>query len=193
MKSKLTLGLMLAVILLISLIFVNAVSDEDIKNVLKKSLLEYFENPNKTTLTLPETKDIMHFYLTTPKGQPNVDLSPTGISSRQSIQSIFSKALSNFEGRAQESAQLPPIASEINSLNKGLRHLDSVPSGVEAPAQSSPSVSSSAASGAEAATSGATPQSSAAVSPNPMEEFNSLLNSMGQGISNVGSIPTQVK
>ena len=121
MKSKLTLGLMLAVILLISLIFVNAVSDEDIKNVLKKSLLEYFENPNKTTLTLPETKDILHFYLTTPKGQPNVDLSPTGISSRQSIQSIFSKALSNFEGRAQESAQLPPIASEINSLNKGLK------------------------------------------------------------------------
>lgn len=88
-------------ILLNSIFLVQAVSDEDVKIVLKKALFEYFENPNSTTLTLPETKDVMNFYLTTPKGQDNVDLSQTGSSSGKSIQTIFSKALINYTERNQ--------------------------------------------------------------------------------------------
>jgi len=95
MKNKIIYGLFLMIVLINSIFLVYAVSDEDVKNVLKRSLLEYFENPADINLDLQETKDILNFYLTIPKGQDSVDLSQTGSNSGKKIEEIFSKALTS--------------------------------------------------------------------------------------------------
>jgi len=94
-----------AIILITILLLINsvyAVSDEDVKEVLKKSLFEFFENPHDTTIDIDETKDLLEFYLKTPKGEVLVDVNERGSHSGEKISDIFSDALIRFQEVEEE-------------------------------------------------------------------------------------------
>ena len=77
------------------------VTNQDLKRVVVKSLLEYLENPRNSTLSLDETKDVLIFYLNY-SGEDNPDLSKRGSNSGKSIQIIFSKVLESSAEREQK-------------------------------------------------------------------------------------------
>lgn len=89
-------------ILLNSVFVVSAMSDGQVKNVLKKSLFEYFDKGKDSTLTLDETKDLLVFYLESEHDVEIVDLSKVGENTQQSVHAIISKALIGYEEKEEE-------------------------------------------------------------------------------------------
>src|SRR3989344_8562553 len=80
-KKNLRFGIIFSILLLNFALYANAVSDSEVKTVLKDVLFDYFASQQSSVLSLAETKDLLGFYLTTPAGQNSVDLSVAGANS----------------------------------------------------------------------------------------------------------------
>jgi hypothetical protein len=94
MKTYKMMGLCIAVLLLSS--FVSAVSENEFKEVLKDSLFEFFENPQNASLKVEEAKDLVEYYLQTPRAEIVVDMNKRGRHSGYSIQKLFSNSLIRY-------------------------------------------------------------------------------------------------
>ena len=105
MKNKIIFGLILIVVLFSSVFSVSGFSDDNVKMVLKKALFEYFDKPQKTSLDLSETKDLLVFYLESEHGVEDVNLDKIGDNSNQAIQAIISKALIGFGEKDEDPSE----------------------------------------------------------------------------------------
>lgn len=100
MKNKILIGIALLLVLICSLVFVQAVSQNDVKKVLRKELLYKFEGlPG--ALTLADTQDFLDFYKTLPAGQENVVMS-TPARSGKSMSEIFLTASLGLQEKEEQ-------------------------------------------------------------------------------------------
>lgn len=84
-KSLMSISIVLAA-LIILLNLVSAVSKTELRDVLKQTLKDYFENSSR--LTIDETRDLLDFYLSLPSAAGDIDLSDNGSRSSKSIEDI---------------------------------------------------------------------------------------------------------
>ncbi|MGV8141766.1 MAG: hypothetical protein ACP5NW_04980 [Candidatus Woesearchaeota archaeon] len=94
MKNKYLL-IMVFLVAILSLSFVQAVSDSDLKVILKRVMFEHISGVNKsnTSLTLAETKGLMIYYLSSPQNRSEINLSYKLPNNTQMLQTVFEKAI----------------------------------------------------------------------------------------------------
>ena len=105
-KQRIIYGIVLLIIIACAFSSVNAVSEQEFKNVLRSNvLLPVFEGKT-TALSLEESRELLNLYLTIPKGQVEVNF--------EGLEEVFQKVITG-EGDNESSNVSNAVEGDVGS------------------------------------------------------------------------------